>query len=425
MPDRLPRRLWCAAMLGIADGDRRNGFKVAEKASLGVFGPNRATPFHRWVTLTEGFSAQLVSLELAKAPRSAHVFDPFGGTGTTPLVAAQLGYKGSWSEVNPYLRFVAETKLAAAAALPDERREAAIVLLVAAESPPEVSPGRRSPLLEADEQRSFFPKETAARLVAWMDRLSDLEDPLARDIGRLAVASCAIASSNMKRAVDLRRRTTVELSRDRPTPNDAVPARIQEFVADLETGPLAPGSAEFVSNDARSLPTDLDPIDAIVTSPPYLNGTNYVRNTKLELLITELVAGESELGAIRTRAVTAGINNVSKRIPDPEPISTVEPVAQALDEVAYDLRIPKMVRAYFADMKQVLVELVSATKPGATLSLDIGDSRFAGIHVDTPTLLCGIAEGVGWKPDETVHLRDRVSKDGSPLCQKLLRFSRP
>jgi hypothetical protein len=81
---------------------------------LGVFKPNKSAPIHRWVSFTEGFSAQLVAGELSDARRSRHVYDPFGGTETTPIVAAQLGHRSVWSEVNPYLREVAETKMMAA-----------------------------------------------------------------------------------------------------------------------------------------------------------------------------------------------------------------------------------------------------------------------------------------------------------------------
>src|ERR1700734_2272956 len=98
---------------------------VGPDTSLGVFGPNRQEPFHRWVHLTEGYSAQLVARELGGAPRDRLVYDPFGGTGTTPLVAVELGFRAIWAEVNPYLREAASTKVAAVTASPGERARAA------------------------------------------------------------------------------------------------------------------------------------------------------------------------------------------------------------------------------------------------------------------------------------------------------------
>ena len=159
-----------------------------------------------------------------------------------------------------------------------------------------------------------------------------------------------------------------------------------------------------------------------MTSPPYLNGTNYCRNTKLELLLLSLIDSESGLMPIRSKSVTAGINNVSKRIREPDLIEAVETVATQLDECAYDVRIPRMVRAYFSDMRIVLTATRAAMRAGGRLVLDIGDSRFAGVHIDVPELLVVIAQDVGWELQDVEVIRNRVSKDGNPLCQKLLRL---
>src|SRR5207248_2216565 len=92
-------------------------------AALGIFKPNREAPFHRWVHLTEGFSAKLVAQELQRIERNALIYDPFGGTGTTPLVAAELGFAGAWSEVNPYLQEAASVKVAAACSSVEQRSD--------------------------------------------------------------------------------------------------------------------------------------------------------------------------------------------------------------------------------------------------------------------------------------------------------------
>lgn len=393
-----------------------------ELGQLGVFGPNKAAPIHRWVSFTEGFSAQLVARELESCDREAFVFDPFGGTGTTPLVAAQLGHAAAWSEVNPYLREAATTKVAAACASRSARVAAATALREALlTGPGEVE--QSNPLLRADAEREFFPRGSAAALVQWLARFESLNDELARSIGRLAVASVAIAVSNMKRAVDLRRRTTAELQRVNLNVDGTMRERVLDMVEDLARMPHAAGSASLVSNDARTLPEKLPKIDLAVTSPPYLNGTNYCRNTKLELLLLRHMESESELADLRAASVTAGINNVSRRMRPPEDLPEVRAVAAALDERGYDRRIATMVRGYFSDMKLVLSALHERMASGGRLVLDIGDSRFAGVYVDTPTLLMQVAETVGWTFARELVIRGRVAKDGNPLCQKLLYLS--
>jgi hypothetical protein len=168
------------------------------------------------------------------------------------------------------------------------------------------------------------------------------------------------------------------------------------------------------------LPDELNQVALVVTSPPYLNGTNYCRNTKLELLLLGHIQDESELAVIRAAAVTAGINNVSRRMRAPEDLPQIRSVAEALDERGYDRRIAQMVRGYFSDMKAVLAAILEKMAPSGRLVLDIGDSRFAGVHVDTPALLVSVAEVVGWTLERDEVIRSRVAKDGNPLCQKLL-----
>jgi hypothetical protein len=390
-------------------------------ASLGVFKPNRDAPIHRWVHLTEGFSAKLVAQALDGVDRDAFVYDPFGGTGTTPLVAAELGFASAWSEVNPYLREAASVKVDAACATLDRRHEIVAALQRALSSGPHLLDEDEHPLTRANAARDFFDLDVARELLGWTRRFESI-DGLARRIGLLAVATCAISVSNMKRAVDLRRRTPAELARFKPQAHAAVRARAQLMIDDLLRTPVADGSATCIGSDARSVPPDVDSIDLVVTSPPYLNGTNYCRNTKLELLLLGLIDNEDELKLIRSESVTAGINNVSKRIRAPQTIEAVEAVARRLDECTYDPRIPTMVRAYFSDMQIVFRATREAASDDARMVLDIGDSRFAGVYVDTPGLLSALAERVGWEVQDVEIIRARVAKDGSPLCQKLLRL---
>lgn len=395
----------------------------ADIEALGVFKANRDAPFHRWVHLTEGFSARLVAGELARDPDARLVYDPFGGTGTTPLVAAEMGRNGTWAEVNPYLREAATIKVAAACASANERKETAASLLSLLSLGPvsDEDADRQHPLAIANELRGFFSSDALSDLLGWLRRF-DTAAGLARRIGLLSVATSAINASNMKRAVDLRRRTERELRQARPGASETVRDQIWIMISDLTGTPVAPGSATNVSADARVLPANFGPVDLVVTSPPYLNGTNYCRNTKLELLLLGLIQSEDGLMDIRSRSVTAGINNVSKRIREPAVIHAVEEVAVKLDECAYDVRIPRMIRAYFSDMQIVLTTTRTVMKSGGRMVLDIGDSRFAGVHVDVPELLGLIATNVGWEIEDVEVIRNRVAKDGNPLCQKLLRL---
>jgi hypothetical protein len=391
---------------------------------LGVFGDNRRRPIHRWYPFIEGYSDELVGESLAGLPQRAEValLDPFGGSGTTSLAASLRGFDSMFCEVNPYLAWIAHVKVnlarqAAADGNPQSLLALAEVLIHRGGSPG----SWRHPLVSADRRRVFFPSGVSRLVVGLLEKIdAELAGPV-RELARLGVTTSLIPISNMVRRTDLRRRTA----------GDPPPASFAESVArqfriiydDVVTAGLAlRGTAVQVGCDARALTSTPVPVTLIVTSPPYLNGTNYCRNTKLELLALGFIDEEPELAPLRAASVTAGINNVSRRRTAPDLHPSVEEVASKLDVLAYDQRIPKLVRLYFSDMKHVLGSLRAVAADHARLLLDIGDSRFAGVHVPTPRLLVDVAAEEGWCLESSRVIRSRRSYDGTALEQVLLTF---
>lgn len=388
---------------------------------LGVFNDNRSKAIHRWYPFIEGYSADLVDAALTDVSREdLNLLDPFGGSGTTALTAATLGFDCSFCEVNPYLAWVADVKVNVARAAAESADVGLLVELadaLEAGATFEAAPDGH-PLLDADAQRHFFPRGVASRIVgllSWIE--ANLEAPL-DDLARLAVTTSLIPASNMVRRTDLRKRHGGDAP---PAPLEpTVAAQLRVIQADIvEAAPKLEGRAVRVAADARTLEPQLRPFTTIVTSPPYLNGTNYCRNTKLELFALGLLE-EGELAELRLSSITAGINNVSRRRATPTLTDDVEQVAEQLDAVAYDRRIPALVRLYFSDMQLVFERVRIASAPGTLWLLDIGDSRFAGVNVPTPSLLASVASSVGWGLEATETIRQRKSYDGTPLTQVLL-----
>lgn len=393
------------------------------QAKLGVFDDNRARPIHRWYPFVEGYSDELVGDALASAPMDEPVglLDPFGGSGTTALAASLRGHDSMFCEVNPYLAWVADVKVNVAqdaAARPDLTE----LLRLADAVTGQLLPGpSRHPLVHADQRRGFFPPGVSRLVVGLLERIdAELSGPV-RELARLAVSTSLIPASNMIRRTDLRKRHDNDPA---PLPlADTVARQLRVIFDDVEkAAPALAGGARRVAVDARTLSETPEPVKLVVTSPPYLNGTNYCRNTKLELLALGFIEEEQDLAALRSESITAGINNVSRRRSEPDELSDVEEVAAKLDAVAYDQRIPTLVRLYFSDMKAMFRAVRSAAVNGARFYLDIGDSRFAGIHVPTPALLASVAAQEGWRQECSKLIRSRRSYDGTALEQVLLSF---
>ncbi|MYC85192.1 MAG: DNA methylase [Acidimicrobiia bacterium] len=363
--------------------------------------------------------------------RAKTVHDPFAGAGTTVVVSAFSGRLSTYCEINPFMRLVIDTKTTgvreAVRSTSDLSFYLRRVAQVARTNLPAADDARNE-LASTFGDKNYFELQRLRELIALRRAITEMdpEVPAFRGFAQLALASIVVDSSELIRAGDVRYRRPRELERRIESPLTAFEECTAQFVTDLSLISVqGMAKAELLTDSALDTPTSAGSTDLVITSPPYLNGTNYFRNTKLELWATGLLQHESELGEYRTQAVAAGINNVSSRGRDPRTLPFVEGVATELDMVAYDRRIPELVRRYFSDAYDWLKNVYMLLHPRGHALVDIGDSRFAGVLVKTDRLLTQVAQEVGLELTESRVLRKRRSKDGSPLEQVLLVFRRP
>ncbi|GBE21022.1 MAG TPA: DNA methylase [Actinobacteria bacterium] len=408
---------------------------LAVPSALGVngtFSPNRSRPVHRWYPYLEGFSEDFVLALLGEFGEGVTtVHDPFAGTGTTLVVSAFVGLNGTYSEVNPFMRLVIETKTNGVRAVAPHVNDLAGYLSAVSERARENLPSGADAASEFTEtfgDREYFETSRLSEMVAVRRAIAAMEPsiPEFRDFAQLALAAIAVDSSQLVRVGDVRYRKPKEMARRIESPIAAFGERSTQIVRDLGSMSVeGMANVALLADSALDEPTSAATTDLVITSPPYLNGTNYFRNTKLELWAAGYLEDERELGEYRTQAIAAGINNVSRRGREPRLLPYVEEVATQLDEVAYDRRIPELVRRYFSDAYTWLGNLHTLLRPGARALVDIGDSRFAGVLVKTDELLAKVGQEVGFDLKETRILRKRRSNDGSPLEQVLLVLERP
>ncbi|MET9830550.1 restriction endonuclease [Streptomyces sp. NPDC006385] len=399
---------------------------------LGVtFRDNRNQAVHSWYPYVEGFSADYVRQKLARRGGITNVYDPFGGSGTVQVVASHAGIASAYSEINPFMSFVAETKVNAARRAKQHQAEfqaSAKEFLKRLHSDHFERNAKLvdlSPYHEAFPKRDFFEEDHLRTLLAIKDLACQIGDDREwlRDLLLLAVASNAVASSHMTRRADLRRRRPNEYVTRVVNVQGFVHSTVEQMVRDINMIPDQSAAMTKLSEDCRQvLSGESDRFDLAITSPPYLNGTNYFRNTKIELWILDFIKAEKELPGLCRRAVTAGINNVSKTRTLDHTYKSVEEVASALDAASPDKRIPLLVRQYFSDMTQVFRAVEHSLKRGGEFIFDIGDSKFYGVHVPTDRLLVEVAESVGLEVVSDEVIARRYSRDRSALHQVEIIF---
>ena len=395
-----------------------------------TFSEDRAAPFQRWFPLLEGYSLSFVELLLAeRAEGASRVLDPFAGVGTTPLAVALRGSSAFYAEVNPVLQKVAAAKFKALALSPEQRATVVSELRSLAHRLPAIIAAARADSQLRDAYRltfrdsDFFDDHTLEAVLSVRRVIDVLETriDLTSELLEIAAIAALQPASFLIRAGDLRYRRGRELDR-METFVDGLLDRVVAISDDIEATDFIPGKPLLVAQDAQRLDR-IRPlgIDAVVTSPPYLNGTNYIRNTKLELWFVRALKSKSDLRSYRDTAITAGINDV-QGTKAPVSSEAARAVISDLEKNAYDSRIPRMVSSYLDGMSRVFAGLATHMNAGAPVFLDIGDSAYGGIHVPTDKLLAEVAADRGFRLLQNEVMRTRMSRTGIALSQTLLTF---
>lgn len=430
----LPVNRYCLWKLKKAVGSPNNIEKFDLNPIHTTFQGHKDFPLQSWYPYLEGYSPDFVDYIIDHfVPNNAKViYDPFSGTGTTPLTATGRGYQAYYSEVNPLLQFL--TKVKSKARNIENRKKLINTLRNKLDTlEKDIEEKIEDPELISSYNNSFgesqfFKPEVFTKILKTRTFLNEIyfENVLVSEILTVATLSSLVENSLLKRQGDLRFRKGKELEElEKADYYTSIIARVENIIRDLEA--IKPAEAPvLITEDARTIgKLPQLGIDAVITSPPYLNGTNYFRNTKVELWFLGYLKNPSNLSNFRRMAVTAGINDVALKIPKQIDNAELRDLIFELEAKAYDKRIPKMVNDYFADMYTIFSNLKTQLNKGAVLAIDLGDSIYSGIHVKTDEILISVLENIGYTFEKEVILRRRQSNNGQELKQVLLIFKNP
>jgi tRNA G10 N-methylase Trm11 len=407
-----------------------------------TFSNSKTIPFQRWYPYIEGYSPDFVkSLIEEYNIENCTIYEPFAGTGTTIFAADQMGLNTVYSEVNPLLQFLTQTKIKILkedqikrSAISNKLKNISIKIFETIGYYNENEDLKISYNLAFGESK-YFPGDTFSKILkirTYIDFLYLENDELVADLLSIAVFSSLLSVSLLKKNGDVRFRTKEEIAKgEMKTLEETLPIKIEEIAEDLlcldfmmRTKP------EFILSNAKKTDNIHNlRIGAIITSPPYLNGTNYFRNTKVELWFLRYLQNENDLRYFRDQALTSGINDVKREYANQmanKAVDSCNLLTETLVELkknSYDSRIQLMVKCYFYEMFQVFNSIRKHLQENSKILIDIGDSIFCGVHVKTDKILIDILQSIGYKIIDTKILRKRRSKNNEILSQMLIAFN--
>jgi hypothetical protein len=385
--------------------------------------------FHDWYPYLEGFSSSFVSSVFEKYLSNAKkILDPFSGIGTTPIYLTINGIKSYYCEVNPVLQHLVISKSQVLNL--DRIEKIKLVNKIEKIKKNLKNLNIENKDIELDKNYKllfnksiFFESSNYLLTLKFKSFSRKISDKLLKSLFDIAVYSSLLSASLLKRAGDVRFKTKKDLKNKKiPSILKLVIEKLDLIQRDLERINKPKVTPKLICINSKDLINiKSEKLDGVITSPPYLNGTNYFRNTKLELWYMEHINEKISLRDFRNETITSGINDVSSKT-NKEVISEVKILYEKLKKNSYDRRIPQMVSDYFFDMKKVAQGLKKQVKKNGILCIDIGDSIYNKIHVQTDELLIKIFSNLNLKLLDNIILRDRLSHSKVKLTQRLLVF---
>lgn len=396
------------------------GIEIQKEEQPIKFAENLNEHIHRWAPYVQGFSAAFVQSQFDQYAREYQqpiILDPFAGCGTVLVQAKLNGYKAYGTELNPLLQFIANTKLNSWNVAPTQILKTYDLILAHKPSP---APA----FLKSSSQ---FKKEVLENLEILKGGIEELKGNTEKqrkikNLMKVAFASILIDCSNLKRSPCLGYCKTKKVYDT--TPFVLLNQKLHHIADDLQliqkeySAFINTGSEVFLAN--AMIYQHNTQFDLVITSPPYMNGLDYVINYKIEMGWLGFANGQGELKHLKNNMVVC--DNVSKGIVKQFSLSKdvytndwIENIKKAIQQ-GIERRggyrrsdMPFIVHKYFDDMFNVMRNVVQAMKSNGRFILVVGDSLIADVYVPTDLLIAKIGQDLGLTIEKIEKARERRS----------------
>ena len=373
------------------------------------FGTNAGAielPFQTWKSFKEAYPPELVARAINESAVTVETcLDPFGGSGTTALACQFLGVRPTTIEVNPFLADLISAKLVrySADAL---ARDLGHIVRGLSESDADIhaklSNLPASFVEPGVKGRWIFDQKIASRIFALLSAIDLLEDDNHRRLFRILLGGTLLSVSNVVMSGKGRRYRGAW--RDRQLPPSRVDNAFLEAarsaIVDIHrySNRLQP-SYEVICADSRtSLKTGI--WDIAIFSPPYPNSFDYTDVYNVELWMLGYLKNFDANRALRQATLTSHVQISRPLAPPPHGSSLLDATIARLGDVRHSLwdrRIPEMIGGYFADLLSVMDRIRDHLRPHGSAWMVVGDSRYAGIQIETASIMAELAEVSGWQ----------------------------
>jgi DNA modification methylase len=396
------------------------GIEIIERKQPIQFTSNFGEHVHRWAPYIQGFSAAFVQSILdryKKDYKSPVILDPFAGCGTVLIQSKLNGYKSIGTELNPLLQFIADTKVNSWDVDPK-------MLMEIFSSIPK---NLRTPAPEFLKSENQFNKEVLRNLEVLKGGIDSIPPKTLKQIKiknliLLAFSSILIDCSNLKRTPCL------GYWKDKKVADDApwilMKQKIKDICNDLEV--LQSKYKNRIGTESIVLRANAmeykheHKFDLIITSPPYMNGLDYVMNYKIEMGWLGFTKDLNDAKKIKDSLIVC--DNVSKGMIKTFAQTNSKYTNKWIEDIKINIAghidrrgnyrradMPQIVHKYFDDMHKVMKIVTKSLKQNGRFILVVGDSLIADVYVPTDLILAKMGTELGLSIEKIEKARNRHS----------------
>lgn len=358
--------------------------KFSTQLELGpyfTFEPSKSKPIYNWFYYKEAYSPEIVEHFIFEfgLKAGATILDPFSGIGTTALAAKSLGFKAYGVDASQLAVFVSRVKTRNYSDSDIEEARAFMKTIFQEKSAPNLHWN-----FELFPVQKAFPPANLRDILFIREKIQAVKSENAHDLLLLALLSIIPMCSFV-----LKDGGVLKLVKKSVAPaKEMFKRKVKRMLSDLENPIIGP-QPRIEVGDARSLSYKSGTMDAIITSPPYLNNIDYTKVYGLETSLLEIDPFSTKVA--RGRSIRSFISSDSKSPKVPEEIGNI------------GYRIP-VAGAYFSDMENVLRESFRVLKPNAWAAFVVGNAVLHQTHIAVDEILAQIGERLGFEAEIIVGL---------------------
>ncbi|MDP1617234.1 hypothetical protein [Phenylobacterium sp.] len=385
--------------------------------------------FGQLASLYTAFSSEFASFALDVCVQAGcrSIADPFGGMGTMAEAARSKPLEMHLGDISPFAALSCAFRSAPA-------EEILRVIDTARSVANQVT---------AEDETTFFARmfdATGAQTPA--DFAKIMSSPTAQDHREAALLIYVVALGRLRLHKGLAgsnptwvKRANIDAGGDDARRAIIETSEIARIYATQLPNIHAQNSTSVFWTDIESQPIEPETLDAIITSPPYANRTDYIRHylPASELLLN--LSGKDERSVRAKQIGTPLIRDVEPNAPLPAKITAALHSIRTHSSYASERYYFKGFLYYFSDMYNAVEHMRKLLKPGGLLFMVVQDTYYKDVYVPTADLLGEIAINVGmqavcrrdWRVNQHLSRLSPHSRRRLPnkvLSESLIGFSR-